>query len=118
MSKNVKTALVIGGILVGLLIVVPAILGGIWGWSGREWNGMMGSGMMWGLGGWWFMPILMIIFWGLVIWAAVALVRELSHPGGTNASGGTESALEILKKRYARGEINKAEYEEKKKDLV
>ncbi len=29
-----------------------------------------------------------------------------------------ESALEILKKRYARGEINKVEYEEKKKDLV
>ena len=30
----------------------------------------------------------------------------------------TESALDILRKRYARGEINKAEYEEKKKDLV
>jgi len=30
----------------------------------------------------------------------------------------TESALEILKKRYARGEINKEEFEAKKKDLV
>jgi len=29
-----------------------------------------------------------------------------------------ESAIEILKKRYARGEINREEYEEKKKDLV
>ena len=30
----------------------------------------------------------------------------------------SESALEILKKRYARGEINREEFEEKKKDLV
>ena len=30
----------------------------------------------------------------------------------------TESALEILKKRYARGEINKEEFEERKKDVV
>jgi uncharacterized membrane protein len=30
----------------------------------------------------------------------------------------TESALEILKKRYARGEINKEEFEEKRKDLA
>jgi len=30
----------------------------------------------------------------------------------------TESAIEILKKRYASGEISKEEFEEKKKDLV
>ena len=30
----------------------------------------------------------------------------------------TESALEILKKRYARGEVSKEEFEEKKKDIV
>ena len=34
------------------------------------------------------------------------------------AQAHTESAIEILKKRYARGEINKEEFAEKKKDLV
>jgi putative membrane protein len=37
---------------------------------------------------------------------------------GAGISGGPESALEVLKKRYARGEISKEEFEEKKKDLI
>ncbi|MBI4268154.1 MAG: SHOCT domain-containing protein [Chloroflexi bacterium] len=75
---------------------------------------MMGNfGWGWGV----IMPIFMIIFWGLVIWGIVALVRGLSGPGSSDYPRG-ESALEVLKKRYARGEISKEEFEEKKKDLV
>jgi putative membrane protein len=70
---------------------------------------MMGYG---GIG--WFFPVLSIIILGLVIWGVVALVRYTVHTGHK----GNDSALEILKNRYARGEINKAEYEEKKKDLA
>ena len=65
---------------------------------------------------------LMGIFWivviGLVIWAIIAAGRGAGLSGGSGSTGGSESALEILKKRYASGEINKAEYEEKKKDLT
>jgi len=45
----------------------------------------------------------------------IFLIRHLV--GAAKASKSEESALEILKKRYARGEINKEEFEQKKKDL-
>jgi putative membrane protein len=77
--------------------------------------------MMWpfyhgGFGFWWLMPIGMIIFWGLIIWGIVALVRWNRH-GHQVMTSSSESALEILKTRYAKGEINKEEYEEKKKTI-
>ena len=116
MDKNVKLALIIGGIILAVLLIVPSFIGGFSGWQGTGW-GMMGPGMMGGFGWGGLMGIGMIVFWGLVIWGIIALVR-----GGAWGNAGfhtqTDSAQEILKKRYARGEINKAEYEEKKKDLT
>ena len=74
------------------------------------------QGMMdgYGMGGGW--GILGLIFWILVIIGLVLLIKYLWE-GGT-AKRGQESALEILKERYARGEISKEEFEEKKKDLL
>lgn len=110
MNQNLKTAIIIGVILLVLLIAAPLAWGG---WRGDGW-GMMGSGMMgWGL----LAAVFMVLFWVLVIWAVVALVRGLSQSGGSDSSR-AESALEVLKKRYARGEISKEEYEERKKDLA
>ncbi len=116
MSKNVKMGLIIGGIIATVLIIVPIVFGAVDGWQHGGW-GMMGSGVIGGFSWWWFMPIFMILFWGLVIWGVVALVRSLSGPRGSDSSK-ADSALEVLKKRYARGEIDKEEYEEKKKDLA
>ncbi len=116
MNKNTKMALIVGGIIVVILIVVPLSLGAVWGWQDGGW-GMMGSGVMGGFSWWWFMPIFFILFWGLVIWGIVALVRGLSGSRDSDSSR-ADSALEVLKKRYARGEIDKEEYEEKKKDLA
>jgi len=111
MNKNIKTALIIGGIIVAILVVLPIVFGAIYGQQGY------GYGVMGGFGWGWFMPIIMIGFWGLVIWGIVALVRGVSR-GDAGSSTWEDSALEILKRRYARGEITKQEYEERKGDLV
>lgn len=79
--------------------------------------GIMGPGMMVSFGWGWLMPIFMIFFLILVIWAIVALASGATL-SRADSSPRIESALEVLKKRYARGEVSKDEYEEKKRDLV
>ena len=116
MDKSLKMALIIGGIILALVIIVPAIIGAVSGWQGYGY-GMMGPGMMGGFGWGGLMGAGMIVFWGLIIWGIVALVRGVAW-GNAGSSTQTDSALEVLKRRYARGEINKAEFEEKKNDLV
>ena len=69
----------------------------------------------WGF--WWFGPIFMLIFWVLVIVGIVALIKWIGSQ--SRIEGRTEeSAMDILKKRYAKGEISKEEFEEKKKDIM
>ena len=116
MSQNMKTALIIGGIIVVVLIVLPLVFGLIWGGQYGGW-GMMGPGMMGGFGWMAIMPVLWIVVLGLIIWAVVAAVRG-SNESRSSDSSKADSALEVLKRRYARGEVNKEEYEEKKIDLA
>jgi putative membrane protein len=67
----------------------------------------------WGMGFGW---IFMVLFWALVILGVVYLLKLVS--GGTKSEKQEETALDILKKRYARGDISKEEFEEKKKDIA
>jgi putative membrane protein len=60
-----------------------------------------------------FMPLLGILLVGLIVWAVLAAVRRPAESG--NSASPSEAPLDILKKRYARGEINKDEFEAKKK---
>ena len=80
----------------------------------------MGPGMGWGYGMGWFWTILMAAFWIAVIVGIVFLIRWLviSTIAGGRAARSEDSPLEILKRRYARGEIDKQEFEEKKRDLA
>jgi putative membrane protein len=83
------------------------------GLGGRGFGGFGFHGN--GLGMW----ITHILFWGLLIFAIVYLIKSFKNSGRNQSTGISNSsgALEILKMKYAKGEINKNEFEEKKKDL-
>jgi len=117
MNKNLKIGLIVGGIVLAVLLIVSLISGAFTGWRTNSW-GMMGPGMMGSYGFGWFMPVGMIIFWGLIIWGIVALARYMVSSNAKCTTVRAVSAREILKIRYARGEISKEEFEEKMKDLI
>ncbi len=76
------------------------------------------SGFGWG--GWLLGGLMMLLFWGGLIILIVLAVRAFARPGShsqNQASGPSISALEILKNRYARGEISKEEFETIRHDL-
>ena len=79
----------------------------------------MGSGMMGGYGMGWFGGIVMIVFWILILVGIIFLIKWLIQSIGRDKATGSSGnrSLEILKERYAKGEIDKQEFESKKKDL-
>ncbi len=75
--------------------------------------------MMYGFGYGWMGYLMMFIFWGIIIVGAFALIRWLvqnTRGGGQAPQGG--GALDILKERYARGELSKEQFESMKKDIL
>jgi putative membrane protein len=80
----------------------------------RPWEwGMHPGWWMWGAGGM-VMMLMMLVFWGLVIAGVVLGIRWLSRQGREERS---DRALDILRERYARGDINKEEFEARRRDL-
>jgi putative membrane protein len=78
-----------------------------WGWGMHP---MWWMGSAWGIA----MMFMMLLFWILVIAGLVFAVRWLISERKERRS---DSAMKILRQRYARGEINKEEFETKKRDL-
>ncbi len=77
--------------------------------------------MMWNWGtgwGWWmvFGWVWMVVFWGLIIWAVYAVVSRLTERGQTPPATGP-SALDILERRYASGELTYEQFEEMRRHL-
>ena len=62
--------------------------------------------------------ITMLLFWALVIVCIVAFVRWIGAQGALGPRGSAGTPLEILKRRYASGEITKEQYESMKRDVL
>src|SRR3989344_866423 len=90
----------------------PGTKGGGNPMMGYGWNNMMDGWNGFGLLGW----IPMLLFWIILILGVVALFRYLG--GSARGNGKERPPLDILKERYAKGEIDKKEFEQMKKDLA
>ncbi|MEW6689271.1 MAG: SHOCT domain-containing protein [Pseudomonadota bacterium] len=75
--------------------------------------GTMGWGWGWGM----FGVVHTVLWWVLIVLGIAVLAKWLFRSGAPEGRGAGASALEILKERYARGEIGKDEFEQKKRDL-
>ncbi len=105
-GRNLIVALVI---LLFVALALSSTMGGMMG-PGHMWRG---EGWMWG-GGMWLGGLAMLVFWGALIVGAILVVR---HLGGVPGSEARPSPLDILKRRYASGEIAREQYEQMRKDL-
>lgn len=115
---QMRDILTVLGVIVLVLLVVAFLGLGMMGWGG-----MMGPGMT----GWYYGPgyapwlgIVMLLFWLLIIGGVgllvVWLIRQGSQTLPREEQRG-ETALEILKRRYARGEISKEQFDQMRRDL-
>ncbi len=75
-----------------------------WGW--HMWWGAWGVGML----------LFMVLFWALIIFGIIALVRWAFGTSGSRVGAGGR-ALEILKERYAKGELTREQFEAMRRDL-
>jgi len=75
---------------------------------------MSGWGMGYGFFGW----LIMFLFWILIIAAVVLGVRWFIDQGKLKGSSVEETPLDILKKRYASGQIDKEEFETMRRELM
>jgi putative membrane protein len=97
------------GVFSGVSIAVTA-------WAQERPYDFWGMHPMWGMWGAWGigMMLFMLVFWGLIIVGLVLGLRWLVTQGRESRS---DTALDILRQRYARGEIDKEEFEARKRDL-
>ena len=112
-KESEKTILVLLVAIVAAIVVGAFSMVGMMGWYGGR--GMMGGAMMNGCGlgyGWW-MPLGGAAFLTILIVGLYLLFSAYHKPERSSGSG----AIEILKGRYAKGEITEEQYQKMKKEL-
>ena len=78
----------------------------MWWWHNSGW-------------GWFWMTVMMVVFWGLVAVAVVAVVRALgAQDRNATPRGSTPSPDEVLDERFARGDIDVDEYRRHSDELT
>lgn len=92
----------------GALSLAPGAASAQGWWDTHPMGWMWGA---WGIG----MMLMMVVFWGLLAVGLIAALRWLRT--GSRSDARSDRALEILRERYARGEINREEFEARKRDL-
>lgn len=103
----VSAVLAMTGVLLGAGVVAAD--------PGYGYRGYGDHSMMWGN---WFTGPMMMLFMIVIVVVAVALVAKLLGFSAPHSKADTHgTALTILNERFAKGEIDKAEYEERKKAL-
>ncbi len=88
-------------------------------WADVAGEGTHGYGHMWGGGAHWiFGPIMMVLFVALIVALVVLIVRRLGGAGGgATQAAKPKAAQDILEERFARGEIDKEEFEQRRQTL-
>ena len=82
------------------------------------WNDMMsGWGSGWGV---WTMYAGMVVFWAVVVGLIIWIIKSLGSSRATSTVPvqAQENPIDLLKRRYAAGEIDAAEFEQKRRDLT
>jgi putative membrane protein len=77
---------------------------------------MWGWGDDWGVG-WAAFTLVHVLWWAIVVALAIVVFRRVAGFGRHERHGRRDGALEILRERYARGEIDATEYGERRKQL-
>ncbi len=111
MSRGLWIAL---GALVLIALVGPMVGGGMMAPGMTGWYGappFAGEGWMWGLG-MGLGGLMMVIFWGALVAIAVLLFGRAARPPLDDGQASGESPLDILKRRFAAGEITRQQYDE------
>jgi putative membrane protein len=100
----------------GVAALTPASLPAAPAWAQGPGPWQMHDWMGWGWGGMWLGPLFMIAVLALVVAAIVALARWVGRGG--DGGGRMRTARDILDERYARGEIDREEYQRRRDDIA